>query len=53
MTEVGSGTFDWKAVISTAEKTGVKHYFVERDNGSAPAFESLRLSYDYLSKIVG
>ncbi len=26
---------------------------VERDNGSTPAFESLRISYDSLSKIVG
>jgi len=53
MTEVGNGTIDWKAVISTAEKTGVKHYFVERDNGSTPAFESLRISYDNVRKIVG
>ena len=30
MTEVGSGTIDWKAVILKAEKTSVKHYFVER-----------------------
>ena len=53
MTEVGSGTINWKAIIATAEKTGVKHYFVERDNGSTPAFESLRVSYENLRKIVG
>ncbi len=52
ITEVGSGTIDWKSVITTAEKTGVKHYFVERDNGSTPAFESLRLSYQYLYKLL-
>ena len=52
MTEVGSGTIDWKAVITTAEQTGVKHYFVERDNGSTPAFESLRISYQYLYKLL-
>jgi len=52
ITEVGSGTIDWKAVITTAEQTGVKHYFVERDNGSTPAFESLRLSYQYLYKLL-
>ena len=52
MTEVGSGTIDWKSILTTAEQTGVKYYFVERDNGSVPAFESLRISYDYLTKIV-
>lgn len=51
-TEVGSGTIDWKTVIETAQKTGVKHFFVERDNGSTPAFESLRISYNYLSKLM-
>ena len=52
ITEVGSGTINWKAVIETAQQTGVKHFFVERDNGSTPAFESLRISYDYLSKLM-
>ena len=52
ITEVGSGTIDWKAVLETAEQTGVKHYFVERDNGTTPAFESLRISYQYLSDLV-
>jgi sugar phosphate isomerase/epimerase len=51
-TEVGTGTIDWKTIIATAQKTGVKHYFVERDSGSTPAFESLRISYDNLSKIL-
>ena len=52
ITEVGSGTIDWKAVITTAEQTGVKHYFVERDNGSTPPFESLRRSYQYLFELL-
>ena len=51
-TEVGSGTINWKAVIETGQQTGVKHFFVERDNGSTPAFESLRISYNYLSKMM-
>ena len=52
ITEVGSGTIDWKAVIETGQQTGVKHFFVERDNGSTPPFESLRISYNYLSKLM-
>jgi len=39
-------------VINTAQQIGVKHYFVERDNGSTPAFESLRISYAYLTKLL-
>ena len=52
ITEVGAGTINWKAVLETAEQTGVKHYFVERDNGKLPPFESLRVSYQNLSEIV-
>jgi sugar phosphate isomerase/epimerase len=52
MTEVGSGTIDWKSILTTAEQTGVKYYFVERDHGDVPAFESLRISYNYLTKLV-
>jgi sugar phosphate isomerase/epimerase len=52
MTEVGSGTINWKAVIETGQQTGVQHFFVERDNGSTPAFESLRASYNYLNKLM-
>jgi len=52
ITEVGSGTIHWREVIETAQQVGVKHYFVERDNGSTPPFESLRISYNYLSKLV-
>ena len=51
-TEVGSGTIDWKSVLETAQQTGVKHYFVERDNGAKPPFESLRISYQNLSELV-
>jgi len=52
ITEVGSGTINWKSVIETGQQTGVKHFFVERDNGSTPAFESLRISYNYLNKLM-
>jgi sugar phosphate isomerase/epimerase len=52
ITEVGSGTINWRAVIETGQQTGVKHFFVERDNGSTPPFESLRISFNYLSKLM-
>ena len=31
-----------------AQRTGVQHYFVERDSGFVPALQSLALSYKYL-----
>jgi sugar phosphate isomerase/epimerase len=47
-TEVGAGTIDWKSVLAAAERIGVQHYFVERDNGTVPPLESLAISYKYL-----
>jgi len=50
-TEVGAGTVHWKEILSTAEKNGVSHMFVERDSGDLPAMESLRISFENLQKI--
>jgi sugar phosphate isomerase/epimerase len=50
-TEVGAGSIDWKAIIPAAEANGVRHFFVERDSGDLPPFESLRVSFDNLQKI--
>ena len=51
-TEVGSGTLDWKKILAAAERNGVEHLFVERDSGSIPALESIRISYDNLQRIM-
>jgi sugar phosphate isomerase/epimerase len=50
MTEVGSGIIDWKRILGQSEKAGIKHYIVEHDKPQAP-FESIKISYDYLSKL--
>ena len=50
MTAVGSGIIDWKRIFGQSEKAGIKHYIVEHDKAQAP-FESIRISYDYLSKL--
>ena len=50
MTAVGSGIIDWKRIFGQSEKAGIKHYFVEHDKAEAP-FESIKMSYDYLSKL--
>ncbi len=51
-TEVGAGTLDWKAILATAKTVGIDHYFVERDNGTTPAIESLRISFNNLQKML-
>ena len=50
MTEVGSGIIDWKKIFAGSEKAGIKHYIVEHDRPAHP-FESIKTSYEYLSKL--
>jgi sugar phosphate isomerase/epimerase len=50
MIAVGSGIIDWKRIFAQSEKAGIKHYIVEHDKAEAP-FESIKISYDYLSKL--
>jgi sugar phosphate isomerase/epimerase len=50
MTEVGSGIIDWKRIFAQSQKAGIKHYIVEHDNPAKP-LESIKISYEYLSKL--
>jgi len=50
LTEVGSGIIDWKRIFAQSDKAGIKHYIVEHDHPKAP-FESIRISYEYLSRL--
>ena len=47
-TEVGNGTIDWNSVLSSAERLGIEHLFVEQDESERSAVESLRISYAHL-----
>ena len=47
--EVGNGSIDFPAILKTAEKIGVKHYFVEQDQTPGDPIASLRQSFTYLS----
>ena len=51
-TEVGSGTIDWKAVLAAAKRNNIEHMYVENDEPERPAIESLRISYNYLQKLL-
>jgi sugar phosphate isomerase/epimerase len=50
-TEAGSGTIDWKAMLSEARRLGVKQYFVDQDGYDVPVEESLRRNWKYLSTL--
>lgn len=49
--EVGHGVIDWPAVLRTAASSGVQRYFVEQDQTPGDPIDSLRQSFDYLSKL--
>jgi sugar phosphate isomerase/epimerase len=50
LTEVGSGTIDWKRIFAQSDKAGIKHYIVEHDHPKQP-IESIKTSYEYLAKL--
>lgn len=50
MKNVGSGAIDWKKILASSEKAGIKHYFVENDNPTS-AFDDIRSSFEYLEKL--
>ena len=50
MADAGSGVLDLAAIITHARKTGVQHYYVERDLASN-ADKTLESSYQYLSSL--
>jgi sugar phosphate isomerase/epimerase len=50
MTTAGSGVLDLKAIISQAQASGVKHFFVEQDMVANPEV-ALKRSLDFLKSI--
>ena len=50
-TEIGNGYIDFKRIFANAEKSGMKHFFVEQDGAPKP-FENIATSFTNLSKIL-
>lgn len=50
MTDVGSGSIDWKRLFGQGAKAGIRHYFVEQDQPAEP-LDSIRASYAYLKQL--
>jgi sugar phosphate isomerase/epimerase len=49
MTNVGSGSIDWKNIFAHSQKAAIQHYFVENDQ--AKSLADPQASYEYLSKL--
>ena len=50
-TEFGKGKVDIKGLLQHAKQAGMKHFFLEQEEYAHTAFESIRIDYDYLSKL--
>ena len=48
---MGQSTIDWKRIFAAAPKGGMKHFFVEQDEGDKPPLESIKISFDYLKNL--
>ena len=47
-TEIGSGSIDWKLLLSEAVASGTKYFFVEQEHFTESTMQSVRISFDYL-----
>ena len=50
-TEVGSGQVDWPTIFAAADRRYVEHCYVEQEDFDRDPLESIRISFDYLSKL--
>jgi sugar phosphate isomerase/epimerase len=49
--EVGNGVLDWPGILRAAAAAGTQHYFVEQDQTPGDPLDSIKQSYNYLSKL--
>ena len=48
--EIGNGCLDWDPIIKACEDANVEYAVVEEDVCPGDPFDSLKISYDYLTK---
>ncbi|RYE37290.1 MAG: sugar phosphate isomerase/epimerase [Sphingobacteriaceae bacterium] len=49
-TEVGNGSIDFKKIFKSADKAGLKYFFVEQDRTPGDPFNSISQSISYIKK---
>lgn len=50
-TELGRGVIDFRRILGRAKAAGVRHVFVEQDEGSVPPLQRARIGYIYLKEL--
>ncbi|MES2731942.1 MAG: sugar phosphate isomerase/epimerase [Bacteroidota bacterium] len=50
-TEIGSGSLNFPELLKAAQAAGMKHFIVEQESFTRPSIESMKMNYDYLSKL--
>ncbi len=50
-TEFGKGALDIKKLLQHGKQSGMKHFFLEQEEYTHSAFESVQIDYDYLEKL--
>ncbi|MDO1445084.1 sugar phosphate isomerase/epimerase [Rhodocytophaga aerolata] len=50
-TEIGSGSINYQQILDVAKEKGMQHFFVEQESFTRPSMESMKMNYDYLSKL--
>jgi sugar phosphate isomerase/epimerase len=51
--EIGQGSLDWPGILAAAEKAGTEWLIVEQDTCPGNPFDSIKISFDYLHKLLG
>ncbi len=50
-TEVGNGSINYAEILKVANEKGMKHFIVEQESFTMPSLDSMKINYDYLSKL--
>ena len=50
-TEVGNGQIDFKKIFDAKKASGMKYFYVEQEHFDGSPFDSIRKSYNYISKL--
>jgi sugar phosphate isomerase/epimerase len=49
---VGNGIIDYKSIFKEHEQAGMSYFFIEQDDCKIDPFESVKISYNNISKII-
>ena len=49
--EIGTGSINYTEILKVAKNAGMKHFLVEQETFTRPSIESMKMNYEYLSKV--